>query len=181
VETAADFHVAIAAGVDEVEHVPGFRGNERGKLPELSPFLVNPGDAALAGRRSTIVVTTLGGAAYKPINGKDSALRVRFDSLARMNISMLKVNGVRLVLGSDDYKSTSLSEAKYIQSLRCLSNAEILTAWADGASAMFPARQVGKLKSGYEASFLVLAGNPLTDFSNLERILLRVKDGAVIP
>ena len=36
------------------------------------------------------------------------------------------------------------------------------------------------LKDGYEASFLVLAGNPLEDFQNTGRIEMRVKQGMVL-
>ena len=46
--------------------------------------------------------------------------------------------------------------------------------------AIFPARSIGALRPGYEASFLVLAGNPLIDFTNTQRILLRVKQGHVL-
>jgi imidazolonepropionase-like amidohydrolase len=33
---------------------------------------------------------------------------------------------------------------------------------------------------GYEASFLVLAGNPLKDFANTQRIVRRVKQGRTL-
>jgi imidazolonepropionase-like amidohydrolase len=41
-------------------------------------------------------------------------------------------------------------------------------------------RRIGKLAPGYEASFLVLDGNPLVDFANVQRIRLRFKQGTVI-
>ena len=45
---------------------------------------------------------------------------------------------------------------------------------------IFPNRRIGKLADGYEASFLVLEGNPLEEPSNLLRISLRVKQGEIL-
>lgn len=53
--------------------------------------------------------------------------------------------------------------------------------WAGATPrAIFPGRIIGALRPGYEASFLVLAGDPLTDFGNTTHILLRVKQGHVL-
>jgi imidazolonepropionase-like amidohydrolase len=43
--------------------------------------------------------------------------------------------------------------------------------------AIFPDRRIGRLDAGYEASFLVLGGNPLDDFSAVRTIRRRVKQG----
>jgi imidazolonepropionase-like amidohydrolase len=45
------------------------------------------------------------------------------------------------------------------------------------AFTIFPNRKIGYLKDGYEANFLVLTGNPLTDFANVKTIDLRIKRG----
>jgi imidazolonepropionase-like amidohydrolase len=42
---------------------------------------------------------------------------------------------------------------------------------------IFPPRKLGALGDGYESSFLVLEGNPIQDFSMVNRIRLRVKQG----
>jgi imidazolonepropionase-like amidohydrolase len=47
--------------------------------------------------------------------------------------------------------------------------------------AIFPARRIGRLAAGYEASFLVLEGDPVSDFSYTGKIFLRVKRGLVLP
>jgi imidazolonepropionase-like amidohydrolase len=53
--------------------------------------------------------------------------------------------------------------------------------WTEnGARTTFPGRKIGALREGYEASFLVLAGNPLSDLANVRRIVLAVKDGVVL-
>ena len=49
-----------------------------------------------------------------------------------------------------------------------------------GAETIFPGRKIGRLEDGYEASFLVLNGNPLEDFTRIRDIRLRVKQGHVL-
>lgn len=46
---------------------------------------------------------------------------------------------------------------------------------------IFPGRRLGRIADGAEASFLVLDGNPIDDFSAVTRIFLRVKQGTVLP
>lgn len=45
------------------------------------------------------------------------------------------------------------------------------------AQTIFPNRKIGMLKEGYEASFLVLNGNPIVDFNQVKNIKLRFKQG----
>jgi hypothetical protein len=177
IETAADFHNALIAGVDEIGHTPGFRGNEKTQLPDFAPYLVTDADADLAAKRGVFVITTLGGPAGLP----DTALRVRFARLDSLNLTMLKKHHVRIAIGSDSYRTTSVPEAIWISTLGALTNAELLRAWTETtAEAIFPRRRIGKLAPGYEASLLVLSGDPLADFSNVKRIKLRMKQGSVI-
>jgi len=53
-----------------------------------------------------------------------------------------------------------------------------LKMWAEATPrAIFPARQIGLLRDGYEASFLALNGNPLEYPSNVRRIRFRLNQG----
>ena len=177
IETAGDFHNALIAGADEIGHTPGFRGNEKTELPDFAPYLITDADAELAAHRGVFVVTTLGGPAALP----DSALRVRFARLDSLNLAMLKKHRVKIIVGSDSYRTTSVPEAMWLSTLGALSNAELLHAWTETtAEAIFPRRKIGKLDPGYEASLVVLAGDPLADFSNVKRITLRMKQGELI-
>lgn len=182
VETAADFRAALAAGVDQIAHTPGFRGDEREQfLANTRPYAVTDADAARAARQGTVVVTTLGGFAPLDPAGPDSVRRRRADALATRNLRTLARHGVRLALGSDSYGDTSVGEAMYLYGLGVLSNAELLRMWSETTPrAIFPARRVGGLAAGDEASFLALAGDPLADFGNVRRIVLRVKQGRVL-
>jgi hypothetical protein len=57
IETAADFHHALVAGVDEIAHMPGFRGDAAVRLPDPAIFEISDADARLAARLGTVVVT----------------------------------------------------------------------------------------------------------------------------
>ncbi|HJP60020.1 MAG TPA: amidohydrolase family protein, partial [Gemmatimonadaceae bacterium] len=120
---------------------------------------------------------TLGGPESLP----DAALRARFARLDSLNLVMLNKHRVKIAIGSDSYRTTSVPEAMWISRLGALTNAELLRAWTGTtAEAIFPKRKIGRLAPGYEASLLVLAGDPLADFSNVKRITLRMKQGQLI-
>ena len=181
VETAADFRNAVESGVDQVGHTPGFRGNEQTKLPNIAPYELSDADAESAARRGTFVVTTLGGIVAFPPTGQDSVMRRTADSLFARNLRMMKKHRVRVIVGSDSYRTTSVPEAMYLASLGVYSNAELLKLWTDETPrAIFPNRRIGRLAPGYEASFLVLDKDPIADFSNVKTIRLRVKQGFTI-
>ena len=177
VETAGDFRNALKAGVDQIGHIPGFRGNEKGEVTELAPYTLSDADAEDAAHRGTFVVTTLGGIAGVP----DTALRRKADAFFAANLRMLKKHEVHVIIGSDSYRTTSLPEALYLSTLRVYDNAELLKLWSEATPrAIFPGRRIGKLEPGYEASFLVLESDPIADFSNVKTIVMRMKQGAFI-
>jgi hypothetical protein len=181
VETAADFRNALNAGVDQIGHTPGFRGNEKTQLPRTEPFEISDADAARAARQGVHVVTTLSGITDLSATGPDSVMRRRADSLFIRNLRMMKKHKVRVIVGSDSYRNTSVPEALYLASLGVYSNAELLRMWSDDtARGIFPTRRIGRLVPGYEASFLVLDRDPIADFSNVKSIRLRVKQGVTI-
>jgi predicted amidohydrolase YtcJ len=52
------------------------------------------------------------------------------------------------------------------KTLACVSAQEALRAWCEiTPRAIFPGWRIGKIEDGYEASFMVLASDPLTDFT----------------
>ena len=166
-----------------IGHMPGFRGNEQTRLPDVRPYLINDADAERAKRQRTYVVTTLGGIEQIPLNGPDSLVRFRRtgDSLFARNLQMLRKHGVSVIVGSDAFRTTSLPEALYLSSLHVYDNAELLRLWAEETPrAIFPGRRIGRLAPGYESSFLVLDKDPLADFANVKTIRLRVKQGFTI-
>jgi imidazolonepropionase-like amidohydrolase len=57
----------------------------------------------------------------------------------------------------------------------------LLKMWTvTAAQTIFPRRKIGHLREGYEASFIVLRGNPLENFERVKDIQLRFKQGVLI-
>jgi imidazolonepropionase-like amidohydrolase len=182
VETAADFRAAVGAGVDQVAHMPGFRGDEHVHLPDPAPYTLTDADARDAARRGVVVVTTLGGAGELDPSGPDSLTRRALDALHRRNLTTLRRAGVRLAIGSDAYRDDSRAEVRYLHALGVFSDTALVHLWShDTPRAIFPGRSVGRLEDGDEASFLVLGCDPLARFACTDSIRLRVKDGRVLP
>ena len=177
VESARDFHNALMAGVDEINHTPGFRVTGDVATHRLTEFQITESDAKFAAKHGVYVVTTLA-ASSQPVPAGKLGER---DELNRRNLALLKKYRVKLILGSDSYRGDTVPEALYIESLHVFSNQELLEIWCDKtAKAIFSKRKIGELRDGYEASFLGLDGNPLEDFSAVQRISVAVKQGHVL-
>ncbi len=180
VESAADFHEAVEAGVDQVAHMPGFRGDPTRTLHDPSAYLISEADALTAARKGIVVVTTLASFAEYAA-GEDHALRTAVDRLNRANLRVLTTNGVDVAIGSDSYGGVSVAEATYLSILGVLSPAALLDSWSyTTPRAIFPERRIGRLAPDHEASFLVLDGDPLKDFGNVKEIRRAVKQGQTI-
>jgi imidazolonepropionase-like amidohydrolase len=198
VETAADFQHALAAGVDEINHMPGFRplvgvvaraaGLQPPQAYELSAYAIRETDARRAGEQGTVVVTTLGELvrALEAVPFDDPA-RAEADQVMELvlaNLELLRRHHVRIALGSDEYdigEGTVVDEFLALQRLGVFEPAALLRAWCeDTALAIFPGREIGKLEPGHEASFLVLGADPLEDPNRVRDIRLRVKQGRVV-
>jgi imidazolonepropionase-like amidohydrolase len=174
INSAADFATAVRAGVDEINHLPGLNF-ERGTSE--ADYLIAPPDAKRAAAQGIVVVTTAVVATYF---AKDKQL-AKVETTLRKNLRLLKRKGVRLAIGSDTYTSTSVEEAMYLKSLGVFDNAELLGMWSGTAArTIFPRRKIGHLREGYEASFIVLRGNPLENFERVRDIQLRFKQGFLI-
>jgi hypothetical protein len=179
VETATDFHNALVAGVDEINHMPGFRP-EKGDWTkyESSRFKIAGRDAQLAARNRVVVVTTLVSAIDHALQKKEGEPFNEMRDLLVHNLQLLRRHRVQIAIGSDSYRQTSLVEALNLQKLGTFDNRTLLKMWCETtAKAIFPKRKIGLLKNGYEASFLVLNDNPLQDFANVQKIDKRFKQG----
>jgi hypothetical protein len=176
IEDAADFHNALLAGTDEINHMPGFRIFSDVENHPSSAFKISEADAEKAARQGTYVVTTLNGARALPPEKK-----VEQDLVNARNLEILLRHHVNLALGSDSYREDTVPEALYISGLHAMDNRTLLKIWTTGtAKTIFPHRKIGELKQGYEASFLVLRANPLDNFSAVEEITLAVKQGQIL-
>lgn len=175
IETAADFRAAVDAGVDWIAHMPaawqvgagtGYGGDE------LVPWLLTPEDARNARRRGAVVVTTL--ASRAPGDAREPLFR----AVHEQNLRLLAAAGVTLPIGSDRGGGDAVEEAIYLSSLGSLSEAQILNLLASQTPRLiFPELRVGHLQPRYEASFLVLGGDPTVDLANLRDIRMAYKRG----
>ena len=160
VASAADFRNAVAAGTDEIAHLPLER--------------ITREDAERAARAGVTVVTTT--LSHRPTTGITD-----LDSIFADDLGLLRAAGVRIVLGTDNGQRNVVDEADNVRRLTKWSNADLLTMLATTTAAdVFPSRKIGRLEDGYEASFLALDGDPLEDWSALRRVAVRVKQGHVI-
>jgi imidazolonepropionase-like amidohydrolase len=159
----------VRGGADEIAHLPGHKGPER----------IAPEDAAEAARRGVVVVTT----ASLILKLKETA-PAAFEATRSAqieNLRLLRDSGVRLAIGSDLYDDTSVREVDYLRELGVFGAQELLALWTGTAAAtIFPKRKIGLLEEGYEASFLVLAGNPLEEWADTRRIRWSFKDGRLL-
>jgi len=181
VETAADFRNAVAAGVDEINHLPGFRPdrNDIASYANLSQYQITEADAKLAAKKHIVVVTTIGEVVEQTFNEKlDERSRLAVRSMLVQNLHLLQKHNVSIAIGSDSFRQTALAEALSLAKLKAFDNLTLLKMWCEATAAtIFPKRKIGFLKDGYDANFLVLTGNPLTDFANVKTIELRIKQG----
>jgi hypothetical protein len=182
IETATDFHNALAAGVDEINHLPGLRPDRNDwSNVQIERYKIAKADAALAARSGTIVVTTFATAVARIAKANAGEAFREWRELLIWNLNVLKEAGVAIAVGSDRYSETAVAEAVALESLKVFSNDELLRMWCDtSARTIFPTRKIGALREGYEASFLVLDGTPIADFNRIRGIRRRFKQGGFI-
>jgi imidazolonepropionase-like amidohydrolase len=171
VNDADDYHNALAAGVQFMMHLPG----SFLESPHSSgDYAIAPADIRETAKSGVYVVATA------------SLLdRKKFPELAEIqdaNLRALKRAGVNLLLGSDDGPGRGFqTEFQYLAETGVFSNLELLQmACARTPQAIFPGRKIGLLKDGYEASFLVLAEDPLKNLSAAGKIQMRIKRGETL-
>jgi hypothetical protein len=168
IEDAADFHAAVAGGVDDIAHMP-FVDKEH---PER--YRLDPADLRELAAHGGSIATTLDWI-------DDDAAGEAQLAVVRDNLAAMRRAGNVVVIGTDLFRQTARVEADRIAAHHLMSNLELLQAWSVVTPhAIFPARKLGKLATGFEASFLVLGGDPLVDFAHTHDIVLRVKQGHTI-
>jgi imidazolonepropionase-like amidohydrolase len=175
VNTAADVRLALEAGVDELAHLP--LGNDGIAIDESAPYRLSDETIDRIGARGMVVVPT----ALLLVEDVDSlpadTLQAEI-ALQRDQIQQLHAAGARIALSGHNWQTTALQEAGYFHAHDFFDNQTLLQLWTTTTpQAIFPSRKIGRLNLGYEASFLVLSGNPLGDFDAVRDIRRRVKQG----
>ncbi|MEO1045105.1 MAG: amidohydrolase family protein [Pseudomonadota bacterium] len=169
VETEFDMATALRAGADIIAHLPSYD----------APVRISEETIRLATETDAILVTTLSLA--KRFEQRDPEKYAATIAAQRDNLARLTAAGARLVVGSDNVRDTSRSEVMHLLGLGVLDNRNLLDMWTTRcAEAVFPDRKIGRLRDDYEASFVVLGGNPLSDFAATGDIRLRMKQGLLL-
>lgn len=183
IDTVADFRHAVEAGVDEINHLP--QPDQR-YSPDLSAYVIDAATARLAAQKGITVVTTASTTErLSPSLDPEWIPAMRANQAA--NLKTLLEARVKLAIGSDAISGerryvTARDEVRFLASKKLLDPMALLRAWSvDTPKTIFPNRNVGELRPGFEANFLVLGGDPIADPENLHRIAMRVKQGRVLP
>lgn len=183
VESAADFHEAVAAGVNQIAHMPGFWPSDaqpsQKKVSERCR--ISEADAQFAGKRHIQVTSTLGERleSLRDPRMKDAAGAL--PGVYRNNLSVLRKHRVEVLIGSDQFFSNSQGEALELVRSGLMSAQEVLHAWCEVTPhAIFPDRKIGKIKNGYEANLMLLPSNPLANFAVVKDVKMRFKRGVEI-
>jgi imidazolonepropionase-like amidohydrolase len=177
IETAADFRVAVTAGVDIIAHLPGMAISTDADIPR---YALTQADARLAAKRHVVVIPTAWLAGQERISRGDAAQVARTRRLQRQNLELLAQTKVPLAIGSDLFVRAS-TEATYLLGLGAFDNLSLLKMWSQTTPrVIFPRRRIGNFVEGYEASFLRLSCNPLSDFACTSKITLRMKQGQIL-
>ena len=193
IESAMDFHNAVAVGVDVVMHLPSFpdpidrQAAYANKADWEQRYTIPDADAKLAAEHKVIVVTTAASGSAENFEkpnptGSMNDNERRFRKITIQNLQHLKAAGVTLAVGSDTTPGSGvLTEVNFLHETGVFSNRELLKMWSETTpKVIFPHRRIGVLREGYEASFVVLEGDPIKDFNEVKKITMRVKRGAPI-
>lgn len=93
----------------------------------------------------------------------------------------MKNKGIILAFGSDNFGHYLSEEIDYLAERKFFDNLTLLKIAVETTpQTIFPTRRIGTLENGYEASFLLLDGNPLNDFAQVKNINFRFKQGVKI-
>lgn len=186
VETADDFRVGLDIGVDGFGHLPGYSWD--GKA-DKEKYKLTDEDLRRAAEANVYVTPTVNFARiYATTYDDNGTPGINTERLKTVNqflkteLLRLYEAGVNIAIGADQLNETSLAELHYIhKELNAFDNATLLRlATYTTPKSIFPDRLIGKFENEYEASFLALDNNPLIDWSSIQEISMRVKEGIVL-
>lgn len=183
IETAADFRVTVAAGVDMLAHLPAYTSEDT--VEGYAAKTLTDADATAAAAAGVTIVPTyaLARARYDRLvkEGKpvDQALIDAQYATQAANLRRLLDAGVPVLTGTDSFIEVT-KELHHCVDIGAMTRREAVEAALGTGALLFPERRLGRIEPGFEADFLVLEGNPLDGIDALDNIALRVKAGVAI-
>jgi len=175
-DSASDFATAVAAGVDILAHLPGYRIADG---MSAADYRIADAVIAEAARRNIVVITTAGISASHVQRNPGNAEPLR--AMQIENLTRLRAAGVTLAIGSDNVMGTVVDEIVYLDGLGVMPRAELLRrATADTARAMFPDRAIGSFQEGADASLVAYDADPLQSIETLRSPRILIKNGSLL-
>lgn len=184
IENVDDFIWALNNGITHFAHMPGYGGGYGRK--NLNDFVIPDSILLKASQKNVLITPTVSFAKYyaQAWNGKkmdvDSALLKEKQDFLRKELNRFQKAGITLALGADQNGSTLMEEINDIIALNVFDNKYLLSILTSSPKHIFPKRKIGEIKEGYEASFLVLNGNPIEDIQNIRSINMSAKNGILM-
>ncbi|MFD2587958.1 hypothetical protein ACFSQJ_13515 [Croceitalea marina] len=107
----------------------------------------------------------------------DTVLLQKKYAFLKEQLIRFKNANITIALGADQTNTTLSEEIDDIIEIGAFNNLELLNILVQSPKIIFSDRNIGAIKDGYEASFLVLKENPLEDITAIKKIVKRVKNG----
>ena len=185
VQSVSDFEMALRHGITHYAHMPGYGGGI-GKV-DFEGLTVSDSTLQSLTGKNIVMSPTVSFAKYYATawDGSKMALdTVMLDAkyeFLKTQLRRFHDAGVQIVLGADQYNATLGEEIRDLITINAFSNQELLNILTAAPKVIFPDKNIGALKQGYEASFLVLSNNPLEEIKAIWEIEERVKNGIPLP
>ena len=171
VETAEDLRLGQKLGVDGFANLPGNNWDGTG---DTKKFELNDADLKTLVKKKTPVVLLLS-------HAQAAANKAAVQDFHKKTLKKLKDAGVMVAMGSDDMQRTLRMELNYWFGLGDLDDAWTLQVLCENTpKAIYPKRKIAKFEDGYEANFLVLSDNPLTNVLKSRVQVFKVKNGVLL-
>lgn len=168
IETPDDLRLGLQLGVDGFGNLPGYNWNGEG---DAKKFELSDADLKSLAKKKTAVVTLFA-------HAQSATPRPAVQELHRKTLQRLMAANVNLVLGSNDPQRTGRGELNYWHMLGSLDGAATLKVLCENTPrAIFPKRKIGRIEDGYEASFIVLSDNPLSNILKVRASPFKMKNG----
>jgi imidazolonepropionase-like amidohydrolase len=171
----AGIHAAIRAGVDSIEHGTYGDAESFTLYKERGTYLV---PTILAGK-TVAEMATIPGHFHPTVQAKAA----RIGPLIQDMFKQAYAAGVKIAFGTDSGVSNHGENARefgYMVEAGMPAAEAILAATRNAADLLGAADRVGSLQPGRFADVIAVAGNPLTDISELRKITFVMKGGKVV-
>lgn len=171
VENAADLRLGLKLGVDGFANLPGSNWDGSG---DAAPYNLTDEDLKKLAKKKTPVVPLFSHAQMQ-------AGRTDAKEYTNKTLNRLFSQGVNVVIGSDDPQRTIRAELNYWYASGAVDHLQVLKVICENTpKAVYPKRKIARIAEGYEASFIVVAENPLQNVLRARVADFKLKQGAFV-